>query len=65
MNSGSRPRIGAMSGRLAVWFDLSVAVLLILGWLSIPVAMTHVALGFGFVLAVAVHLAKRRQTSCG
>lgn len=66
MNSGSRPRVGAMTGRFAVWLDLPVAVLLIVGWLSIPLAMTHVALGVGFVVAVAVHLvAKRRRLRGG
>ena len=50
-----------MSARLAAWLDLPVAVLLIVGWLSIPLATTHVVLGVGFVVTVAVHLVANRR----
>ncbi len=61
VHAGSRPRVGVMSVRLAVCLDMLVAVLLIVACLSIPLAMTHVALGVAFAMAVAVHLVASRK----
>jgi hypothetical protein len=54
--SGSRLRVR----RPGLWFDLPVALLLVVCWMTIPVAVAHIATGLAMVAAIAVHLATRR-----
>ncbi|MFC5290088.1 hypothetical protein ACFPM7_23790 [Actinokineospora guangxiensis] len=46
--------------RPALWFDLPVALLLIVCWMTIPVAAAHIATGLALIAAVAIHLLTRR-----
>lgn len=46
--------------RPGLWFDLPVALLLIVCWMTIPVGAAHIATGLALTAAIGVHLSTRR-----
>lgn len=68
--SGSEPaaRAAAERHRRMRWLvaiDITVGVLVLAGWLSIPLLRTHIVLGSALVLVVAAHLGTRPKLVAG
>lgn len=60
MLPGSLVRLAAVRRRPGLWFDLPVALLLILCWMTIPLVVAHLVTGLLLTVVLVLHLCTRR-----
>lgn len=60
MPPGDRVGLVSTSRRPGLWFDLPVALLLLVCWMTIPLALAHLLTGLALTAGLVVHLCTRR-----